>query len=104
MVNLNIDNIENIEIIKAFRDFIGQEKSRQILVLKNGKLIYQDKFDVIITYNSNVYTVTLNSDDIYDKKFYSVFSSQYSMFSFDGNCLRIYGNDKLSQDIITQIC
>ena len=100
MISNNIDNINNIETIKAYRDFIGQEKSRQILVLKNEKLIYQGKFDVIITYNSNVYTITL----IYDKKFYSVFSSKYSKLSFDGNCLRIDGEDKENQKVITQIC
>ena len=32
MINNNIDNVENIEIIKAYRDFIGQEIYRQILV------------------------------------------------------------------------
>ena len=104
MISNNIDNINNIETIKAYRDFIGQEKSRQILVLKNEKLIYQGKFDVIINYNSNVYTITLNSDNMYDKKFYSVFSSKYSKLSFDCNCLRIDGEDKENQKVITQIC
>lgn len=103
MVNLNIDNIENIEIIKAYRDFIGQEKYRQILVYKKENIIYQGNFDIIITHDSNIYKIILNSDNKYEEMFYSIFSSQYSRILFDGSCLSIYGKDKENYDIITQL-